>query len=251
MRYTKEELRHAKRTLKKWQTLKDNNNVVHVPDDEAIACIELEPQLYRVFTIDKDKNLEKGGRFYGAHYQRLNEEERARILINNEPTVELDFGSLHISMLYHREGLECPEDPYKIEGIPEYARPLIKKATNIIINAHSIVNAKTSLKNNVIKDSELQNILMRLGNITINTIIEMIKEAHSAVSKYFHSDCGVKLQKDDSDIAFGVIKRLMKKNILALIVHDSFIVQKKHEDELRKAMILEYKKKFGKSPVIK
>jgi hypothetical protein len=251
MRYTKEELRHAKRTLKKWQTIKDNNNVVHVPDDDAITCIELEPQLYRVFSIDKDKNLEKGGRFYGAHYQRLSKEERSRILIDNEPTVELDFGSLHISMLYHREGLECPEDPYKIEGIPEYARPLIKKATNIIINAYSIVNAKESLQKNVYKDKELLNIKKRLQKISYMQILQMIKKTHSAVSKYFHSDYGIKLQKDDSDIANGVIKRLMKKNILALVVHDSFIVQKKHEDELRKAMVLEYKKKFGKRPVIK
>jgi hypothetical protein len=68
--------------------------------------------LYAVYTDD----FNQGGRFYtgrGGH-QSLSKAERRSITFNGHSTVELDFGGLHIRMLYALAGRNYPlkEDPY-------------------------------------------------------------------------------------------------------------------------------------------
>lgn len=70
--------------------------------------------LKRVF--NKSKILELGGRFYG-HYQQIPSAHRDRILIDGEPTLELDYKAHHIRILYAREGIELDGDPYQVEGL--------------------------------------------------------------------------------------------------------------------------------------
>jgi len=72
----------------------------------------LYPALYAVFTND----FHSGGRLYtgrGGH-QQLSKRERSTIEINGQSTVELDFGGLHLRMMYHLIGREYPldSDPY-------------------------------------------------------------------------------------------------------------------------------------------
>lgn len=65
--------------------------------------------------------------------------DRAALTIDDEPVVELDFGSLHIGMLFNQLGLECPEDPYLDVDVPGFEtdaarRKVVKLAVNICIS---------------------------------------------------------------------------------------------------------------------
>ena len=97
--------------------------------------------LYRVFN---SASFDKGGRFYGGWWQIIPSSYRRKILINGKRTVELDFSSLHPSILYAKIGKELPTDAYDISLKPSLAkdehrklsyRKLVKKAFNAMINA--------------------------------------------------------------------------------------------------------------------
>jgi len=58
--------------------------------------------------------------------------DRLKIRIANEPVVEVDYSTLHPSLLYAEVGKYAPDDTYLIEGWP---RKLTKVALNTLINA--------------------------------------------------------------------------------------------------------------------
>ena len=64
----------------------------------------------------------KGGRLYslGNGYQQMSQHERAAMLINSKPVVEVDIGSSHIRILYGLYGdpLDPAIDPYKMAAFP-------------------------------------------------------------------------------------------------------------------------------------
>jgi len=66
-------------------------------------------QLKRVFSED----FTHGGRFYNF-YQRIPSDIRKYLLIDGEPTVEVDIKACTVQMLYHLQKLECPDDPYSL-----------------------------------------------------------------------------------------------------------------------------------------
>ena len=98
----------------------------------------LSGKLYRVYN---NNIFFHGGRFFGAEYQRLNGELRRRIIINNNPISEIDYGSLHLSMLYHRENIDYKEDPYDIFKSTPDLRKIMKKVSLICINSESYSSA--------------------------------------------------------------------------------------------------------------
>lgn len=63
--------------------------------------------------------------------------------------------------------------------------------------------------------------------------------AHSAV--YPHGEGAEalwgKLQYADSQIALRVLRHLLEQGIVAIPIHDSFIVQKQHGEKLKAAMM--------------
>ena len=64
-------------------------------------------QLHRVFNRG---DFELGGRFYSAHWQNIS--NRHQLTINGHETLELDFTSIHIRLLYQEVGKKMPDDPY-------------------------------------------------------------------------------------------------------------------------------------------
>ena len=65
--------------------------------------------LKRIFMDDFDHC----GRFFNL-YQRVPSDLRRHLLIDGEPTVEVDIKACVLQMLYHYEELECPENPYSL-----------------------------------------------------------------------------------------------------------------------------------------
>ncbi|GJQ61584.1 MAG: hypothetical protein SCALA702_06370 [Melioribacteraceae bacterium] len=210
------------------------------------ARINLDCRVYRVFN---DGSFDKGGRFYGAEYQKFDEREREPIEINNSPTVEIDFAGLHINMLYNIQGLPTVEDPYAVfEDSP--LRKLFKKALLIILNADSRRGAVAAFNKGLKSDSEALS-LLKAHNISAKKIFGLIDAYFSSISHYFYSGIGLELMNKDSIIAEAVLKYFTEKGIPCLCVHDSFIVEKQYSDKLKEVMSDAYYNQFKFIPYLK
>ena len=97
--------------------------------------------LYRVFN-----NLEfnEGGRFYGGWWEIVPSNYRSKILINGKRTEELDFSTLHPTILYAQSGNTLEGDAYDISLRPKSIpndlslsdfRKVVKRAFNAMLNA--------------------------------------------------------------------------------------------------------------------
>ncbi|MDP7670240.1 MAG: hypothetical protein QF592_06705, partial [Alphaproteobacteria bacterium] len=60
--------------------------------------------------IFNDCSWRRGGRFYGGWWQRINKEDRSKIMIDGERTIEIDFSGLHIVLLYAEENINYYEE---------------------------------------------------------------------------------------------------------------------------------------------
>nr|CBX28423.1 hypothetical protein N47_G37470 [uncultured Desulfobacterium sp.] len=199
--------------------------------------------LYRVFNR---KSFEKGGRAFGATYQRLPKHMRKGIFINNEPTVEIDYSAYHIRMLYHLNGIDYTEDPYIVCGGEKY-RKAFKCASLVIINAKNEAEAKSAIRDELI-DSRIP--FPDLEH-PLNWMVDRFKEAHQPIAEFICSDYGVKLQNIDSHIMNAILMGLMERGILGLSLYDSVIVAEQYEEVLQEMMVSEYKKVMGFEPMLK
>jgi hypothetical protein len=108
----KAELRSIEQSLESFNSLLKEYTITYISKGDNY-CHTLHPTLFCSYSNDFDH----GGRFYsgkGGH-TNLSKTERDTIMFNGHPTVELDYGGLHIRMLYHMARTEYPweGDPYK------------------------------------------------------------------------------------------------------------------------------------------
>jgi hypothetical protein len=176
--------------------------------------------VYRVFNGD----LKHGGRLYGGWWQNAPKNIRAMIRLDGQPTIEEDHAQLHPRLLYARAGRDLDGDAYTL---PEWDRTLCKIAFNVLLNANSYHSALAVIANEIGGD----NAYPRAG-----LLIREMKTRHAAVRAFFHTDVGLSLQNLDADMAEYVLKRLLRRGIVALPIHDSFVVQERHVGELKEAM---------------
>jgi hypothetical protein len=224
-------------------------------DEEHSGASFVRPELFRtsVYRVFNDgaaehPSFDKGGRLVGAWWVNAPEEVRARITINEEPTVELDYRACHPRMLYHERGLEAPEEPYSTPEIVNYEReaglPLghlraaEKWLTQVLINGRGRPDLA----------SRPEEINLTPG--MARAFAEAIKRHHAPIASAFGSGAGVQLMKTESEIAFGIITRAMAEGWTALSVHDSFIAPHSAEKRLRQLMEEEYIDKLGGQPKI-
>ncbi|MGB3224842.1 MAG: hypothetical protein WBB23_18710 [Desulforhopalus sp.] len=202
-------------------------------------------------------NLERGGRIYafGNSYQNDLRENRKKIFIENEATIELDYSGLHPRMLYAKEGIQYNGELYDLNGyLTEFQEDpdlklLAKRALLILINAKYSRNIPGTLADNIWKnDRRLSRQLYKryppsdsdLG--IYSRVVEAVKTKHEAISKYFHSDSGAKLQRIDGKIALAICYWFACCNIPILPVHDSFIVALQHSKQLQNLMYETYQR---------
>lgn len=177
-----------------------------------------------------------GGRFYGGWWQNIPKGYRRYITINGCQTVEVDFSTLHPTLLFLENKLDPPVDFYelglKTEGNPlfepdaeryEIKRRIIKGFANALINDERGVH----------KLDEEATKTLGMGSSELK---ELLIKSHPVFAKAIKSDAGVRYQFIDSCIAEAVMMKLLKQNIVCLCVHDSFVVIDDFHDELVIAM---------------
>ena len=230
------------------ETLEDRMHQRSKERNEGDGRLRLQDSsLYRVFN---DTDFTNGGRFYGGWWQVIPSEYRTRIRINEKRTVELDFGTLHPTMLYSEVGLKPPEDSYQIGLFPrsstgmaslEAYRQLVKRCFN------AMLNAKHPLKRPP-RDVDLS-----AWGLKWDQIVEAIFERHKPIADQFFTGRGLLLQREDSDIAGNVMEDFARRMGLVplLPVHDSFICHHGYENDVHIAMKREFKKRYGTTVAVK
>ena len=235
--------RHVKRLeskLRKHGELLKNSDITGVTGTGEV------PAMICVFNNGTWKD---GGRPYGPH-QNMPKEDRAKIKIDGEPTVELDFTAIHPGILYaFYLGKPVPDDCYDIplhgEDYATWPREHIKAALVILINATTHQGAQLALAADIEnKDREADGLPLltdserptKLHRGYAAKLIAAVKKHHAPIAQWFHSGEGVKLQRLDSRIAEAVWWTMCTRGIVVLPVHDSFIVQERHADMLRELM---------------
>lgn len=184
--------------------------------------------IYRVFN---DGRFDRGGRFYGGWWISAKREYRQNILIDGEPTVELDYSAFHARLCYHLMGKEAPlGDLYAIEGL-EDAREAVKWAFNVLLNLKA--GQRMPSPNDKIKG-------LLSGKWTVTKLRKAVVEHFKEIEGWLGAGKGTELQYIDSQIASKVLGSLLEQGIVCLPVHDSFIISKKHERLLLEAMTTAY-----------
>lgn len=201
-----------------------------------------------------------GGRVYG-NWQMLSKEDRGRITINGKRVVELDFRAMNVAMVYALKNEELVEDPYILNcGLPrEYAKALFLVIFGSKTRMGAVCAADYKIRDdNKADDKNLssEEIQLKYANLKKDLIkaYDEIVETHEIIGQYFLGgpEQPLKFQNIDSRVCVEILKSLMGNKIVCLSVHDSFIVQERHEDDLREAMIEAFKKYLNDiEPVIK
>lgn len=194
--------------------------------------------------------LDRGGRFYGAWWEYIPKNFRRYVTINGQPTVEVDFKEIHPRLLYALHRITPPDDLYDL-GIrdpnvpydasnPHYKkqRGIIKKFINALINDERGVHRLSSASSKTLGFSHDQ-------------LIELVFERHPLIKQVLNTDTGLHLQFLDSEIAESVMLDLMSQGIVALPVHDSFLVRAEFLPDLRRAMSSAFEKVVGTPAALK
>jgi hypothetical protein len=197
--------------------------------------------LHRVFN---NSSFEHGGRFYGGWWQEMPKEIRKHITIDGEGTVEMDYSGMHLRMLYARKGIDYIGDPYAIRTDQTGLRPLCKLILLTVINAESFKIAVAAIRKKMKVDPTLP---------SVNDLKQCVNDFtsyHSAVSEFFFTGIGLRLQNIDAQIAERVMVELTGKSIPVLPIHDSFICARQHRKVLEESMVRHYEDVVGCHPVI-
>ncbi|MBA4160501.1 MAG: hypothetical protein C0515_00105 [Novosphingobium sp.] len=207
------------------------NEALASVDVRSLTGARLSALLVRIFNGD----MSRGGRFYavGSSWQNVPGDVRASVLLDGQETVELDYSTLHPSLLYSEAGEPLPSDCYSIGNWP---RQMGKRALLILINARTAQEAYGALARSPVMAEYFPEGQDQAFAVAVRLIAD-VRSVHRPIERAFHSDAGARLMRQDSRIAGRVLGQLLKKGIVALPVHDSFIVKTKDQAELEAAMI--------------
>jgi hypothetical protein len=195
------------------------------------SVVHIGPSILR--RIFSRGTFELGGRFFGAPWIQMASKDRRSILIDGEETVELDFSALHPRLIYQlqHEPLAPSVDPYGLGRWSEgERRGWAKHAFQKLLNAkpHSPIRRPPGVPYSKLKADEWKQL-----------VADLI-EHHYEISDWFRTGKGLQLQRIDSEIAEGVLLRMVDQGVCCLPIHDGFIVPTSHASALHRAMVDSY-----------
>ena len=174
----------------------------------------------------------RNGRFYGGFWQQVGEDYRKHILINDMPTIEIDYKGIHPSILSINRGEKFIGYDLDKLVLPNLTKEQQGKAIKLLvlssINASSkeqAYRAFSSKSGISLKDHELN--LLLDGFLKLNPHLE----------EDFFADKGIELMYQDSQIVEYVINKFTQAGVPILSVHGSFIVILETVLDLKKYMI--------------
>lgn len=214
--------------------------------DADIVCIDTDYDdrqrtMKRIFN---NSDFSSGGRLYGGFWQRMSDTQRLEeISINGEYVAVLDYDQMSLAIAYGLSGLPLPEgDLYQIDGLSRVVdrepRPTVKRVVN------AMMNRKTPLTE---YPKDIAPLTCQGGEEVYRArwLADAILKKHAPIADWFEQGRGLELQRRDSDTAIHVLLRLIDEGIIALPVHDAFIVPLSKKDYVQSVMIDTFREHVG------
>ncbi len=232
--------------------------ITYTSDEDGTERIY--PNFVRQVFADRKKTLL--GRFYPYSCQSLRKTERATIRINGKETTEIDFVSLHPAILYAREGLPLPKDPYLVDGFDKsigkaLALSLINCSSYKAFMSGALASARATGRTYKLPTGEVKkgkqvfatystwgydkktgkSSLYGLDSLDFKHWYNLFLEKHRPIAHHFHSDdLSLKLQNTDSEIMTMIIEALQEDDQGYVMVHDSLVVDMDYSAQLASLM---------------
>ena len=161
------------------------------------------PQHHFIHRVFSRGRWDCNGRFYGGWWQHLGSDIRRHILINNTPTVEVDFRGMHLNILAAQAGVTLTDDPYAID-VPDNLsldagelRKVVKRLVLTALNARDRDSAFRSFRDLW----PTGHIAKTLTNAMLNNLVDKIEARHPFLDALLFSDRGIGLMNIDAQIA--------------------------------------------------
>ena len=180
--------------------------------------------LFRIF----NSGWRYGGRLYGGFWQNLPSENRKQLRIGGAPVVEHDFDFIHPTLMAAIADVDLGgQDPYVL---PNFARPLVKSAFNILLNAPTMTSARRAI------GLKLRSAGKNIDVCEVGELVQAIQGQHSQFNRFWGTGLGLRLQRIDSDLCTRILARMRAVGVVGLPVHDSFLVPANASGLLLEAM---------------
>ncbi|PZX21730.1 hypothetical protein LY10_03483 [Planktotalea frisia] len=220
-----------KRTINKGRNAGRQQTISLGPDNKFVI---------RVFNGGLAGKWERGGRFYRGWWQQIDKEDRSKIYLNDQPTLEVDFKAFHPNLLSNELGVRLADDPYDLGELilpdvvttTEQQRAYVKLLVLMGINADSDKKAYQAFRNSDRKDKLGQS----LTDIQLAALLDAFIDKQPQFKGVLNTGQALRLMNIDSQIANMVLEHFTNKNIPVLCIHDSFIIQYDKEPELRRIL---------------
>jgi len=219
----------------------------------------------QVVKVYNNSSFDKGGRTYvvGKDSCVLEKENRKVLTINNEPTVECDFKSLHPRLVATIVGTHIPlnHDPYGLDVIgydTKALRTICKLIVLCVFNAKDMYSAMKAVNNELnnmehIDDNgnEVKLVSYWKENKLVPEFLELkylcnkLLEHNPYMREYAFTGCGLDLQNLDSRIMDIVIEHFTFRGEFVLPVHDSVVVRESLKDEAIEVMTKAFAQVMG------
>lgn len=164
------------------------------------------------------------------------------LLVNDDTSVELDYGQAGLLLLYGLVGATPPKgDLYDLTdyGFAARCRPGIKKVIQASINASKPLTRMPKDVRKTIPASK-----------SLSATLAAIEQRHPAIVHLFGTGVGLHLMRKESDILVAVLLELKSKGVVAMPIHDAILVEPRFEQEATEAMKAVFKSYTGLTPEV-
>ena len=242
-----------RKELRKYNKLLNDSTILLIGKNKEIEKEFNDLSLNRVFInhdMHSSTNIDLfafGGRMYGP-WCNLSEEQRKRIEIDNERTVEIDIESSHINAMYKAMTGKSYEagDPYELEvngcSIPRHivkqAASMMQFTSNTRGTVATLQRHYFPLETEFFKDKRSKKDKQRAEEykqikkiVKPSEIVRAYLNKHKEIDWFYHKEkiMGHHIQYWESEIVFDIVIELTNSQIPVLTVYDSFIVQEQHK----------------------
>jgi hypothetical protein len=190
--------------------------------------------LSAIYHVDEPNKLSYG-RIHGASWQCIPSEYRKTLLIDGEPTVELDYKAQIVHLVASLDGIQLEGDPYAFPLIlpnadSSIARKVAKYAIMIMLSCAKRKSFFGALKNRLTDEG-----VWKKG-MSLVSIERSIFAKHPFLEKHAYQGNGKHLFMRDAAIARGIIQIFLDHGKIVLPIHDGFVVKKTDQALLYDAM---------------
>jgi hypothetical protein len=212
--------------------------IIVIDPDLQVSNVVIHPDNSRSRRVFSRADWSMNGRFYGGWWQRVNDDWRSKIFIDDQPTIEVDFKGLHVAMLYAQAGEEMLVDPYAVSRDlflsfpPELLRKLVKRLVLTAINAKEKSSAYRAFREGFSTD----HVGKSMTNKDLDILLDAFLTRNPILSDFLFQDKGIHLMYLDSQITAHVHRHFTKQGVPILSVHDSYIIDHMKVAEMREVM---------------